>query len=163
MDYDPLWPGLFEEEKDRLLSCVGKWALGIEHIGSTAVPGLGAKPVIDIMVGVRILQDADYYCLAPIVSLGYEYIQKYETDFPFRRYFRRAKTGNVFEHHIHLVEQGTEFWKRHLAFRDYLRANREAAFEYEKLKRLLAPQFNDGNEYAAAKTDFIRKIEKKAL
>ncbi len=91
VDYDPLWPSLFEEEKKRLLSCVGEWAQGIEHIGSTAVPGLGAKPVIDILMGVRSIWDADHHCLEPIVRLGYEYIKEYKRDFPYRRYFSQVQ------------------------------------------------------------------------
>jgi len=162
-DYDPRWPSMFEEEKNRLIKDIGQWALDIQHIGSTSVSGLGAKPVIDIMIGVRTLQEADTYCLVPVSNLGYEYIKKYEDQMPYRRYFSKSRNENVLEHHIHLVEKGSEFWVRHLAFRDYLRVNPEVAREYEQLKRNLAPQFSDGNEYAAAKTDFIKEIETKAL
>ena len=162
-DYNSRWPGMFEEEKERLLHCIGQWVLDIEHIGSTAVVGLGAKPVIDIMIGVQTLKTADTYCLTPMVGLGYEYVKKYEKEMPYRRYFHKNDPRNSFGHHIHLVEKGSEFWKRHLLFRDYLRANEEAAGEYERLKRFLAPQFTDGNEYAVAKTDFIKGIEAKAF
>jgi GrpB-like predicted nucleotidyltransferase (UPF0157 family) len=162
-DYNPHWSVMFEEEKNRLINSIGQWALDIQHIGSTSIPGLGAKPVIDIMIGVGTLQEADTYCLVPISGLGYEYIKKYEDQMPYRRYFSKSQNGNVLEHHIHLAEKGSEFWKRHLVFRDYLRVNPEAAREYEQLKRTLAPQFTDGNEYAAAKTEFIKGIETKAL
>jgi GrpB-like predicted nucleotidyltransferase (UPF0157 family) len=162
-DYDPHWPSMFENEKSRLIESIGQWVLDIQHIGSTSVSGLGAKPVIDIMIGVRKLQETDTHCLIPISGLGYEYIKKYEDQMPYRRYFRKSQAENFLEHHIHLVEKGGEFWERHLAFRDYLRANPKAAREYEQLKRKLAPQFIDGNEYAAAKTDFIKGIEAKAL
>ena len=163
VDYDPKWPAWFEEEKNRLFQRMGRWVTDIEHIGSTAVPGLGAKPVIDMMIGVSSLPEADAYCLAPIASLGYEYFKKYEDQMPYRRYFCKNQSENILEHHIHLVEKGGEFWERHLAFRDYLRANTETARDYEQLKRVLAPQFTDRNEYAAAKTDFIKNIEAKAL
>jgi GrpB-like predicted nucleotidyltransferase (UPF0157 family) len=162
-DYDPRWPGMFEEEKRCLIKSIGQWVLDIQHIGSTSVSGLGAKPIIDIMIGVRTIQEADTYCLIPISGLGYEYIKKYEDQMPYRRYFRKNQSENVLEHHIHLVEKNCEFWERHLAFRDYLRVNPKVAQEYELLKRKLAPQFRDGNEYAAAKTDFIKGIETKAL
>jgi GrpB-like predicted nucleotidyltransferase (UPF0157 family) len=154
---------MFENEKSGLIENIGQWVLDIQHIGSTSVSGLGAKPIIDIMIGVRTLQEADTYCLVPISGLGYEYIKKYEDQMPYRRYFRKSRNENILEHHIHLVEKGSEFWIRHLAFRDYLRANAEVAREYEQLKRKLAPQFSDGNEYAVAKTDFIKGIEAKAL
>lgn len=161
-DYDPRWPNMFDEERERLLSVVGDWATGIEHIGSTSVPGLAAKPVIDMLVGVRTLTDADAHCIRPICSLGYEYIQAFEAVMPFRRYFRRLTDELKHSHHIHLVEQESEFWERHLLFRDYLRTYPEQAREYEQLKRRLAPRFSDVNHYAQAKTDFIRAAEARA-
>jgi GrpB-like predicted nucleotidyltransferase (UPF0157 family) len=163
VDYDPNWSYLFEMEKDRLNQSIGPWVLDIQHIGSTSVPGLGAKPIIDIMIGVKTLQDADTYCLAPISGLGYDYVKKYEDQMPFRRYFHKNQAENTLEYHIHLVESGSEFWERHIAFRDYLRMNKETARQYEELKRFLAPQFSDGNEYASAKTKFIKGVEEKAL
>jgi GrpB-like predicted nucleotidyltransferase (UPF0157 family) len=162
VDYDSRWPAMFAEERARLRDVVGNWVIDIEHIGSTAVPGLAAKPVIDILVGVPALADADAHCIAPIVSLGYEYISEFESTIPERRYFRRLKDPTTHSHHIHLVEKGTDFWNRHLLFRDYLRAHPERAREYEALKRRLAPQFSDVNDYADAKTKFIRATEQMA-
>jgi GrpB-like predicted nucleotidyltransferase (UPF0157 family) len=95
VDYDLHWPGLFEKEKDRLDDCVGQWLLDIQHIGSTAIPGLGAKPVIDIMIGVQTLRDADTYCLVPISGLGYGYVKEYEKQMPYRRYFQRIKLKTI--------------------------------------------------------------------
>jgi GrpB-like predicted nucleotidyltransferase (UPF0157 family) len=162
VDYDPQWPAMFAAEQVRLLDVVGDWVTDIEHIGSTSVPGLGAKPVIDMLVGVRALTDADARCIQPICGLGYEYIQEFETVMPFRRYFRRLTDELKHSHHIHLVEQESEFWERHLLFRDYLRTYPEQAREYEQLKRRLAPQFSDVNDYAQAKTEFIRAAEARA-
>jgi GrpB-like predicted nucleotidyltransferase (UPF0157 family) len=150
---------MFEDEKARLMALVGEWVADIQHIGSTSVPGLGAKPVIDILIGVRSLADADAHCLQPIVSLGYEYVPAYEAGMPYRRFFRKNDAQGERTHHIHLVEIGGEFWERHLVFRDYLRAHPEAAKDYERLKRELAPRFTNGNDYAEAKTDFIRSVE----
>jgi GrpB-like predicted nucleotidyltransferase (UPF0157 family) len=162
VDYDPRWPAMFDVERGRLFDIVIEWVSGIEHIGSTSVPGLGAKPVIDMLVGVRALADADAHCIRPICGLGYEYISDFETVMPFRRYFRRLTDEKNHSHHIHLVEQGSEFWERHLLFRDYLRAHPQQAHEYERLKRRLAPQFSDRNDYAQAKTEFIRAAEARA-
>ena len=158
-DYDPAWPGMFAAARDELMRAVGPWVTGIEHIGSTAVPGLAAKPVIDVLVAVRALAEADAHCIEPIVTLSYEYIAKYEAEMPYRRYFRRAPDDGQLEHHIHLVERDSEFWERHLLFRDYLRAHPAVAREYGRLKRELAPLFVDTNDYADAKTEFIRDAE----
>jgi GrpB-like predicted nucleotidyltransferase (UPF0157 family) len=92
-------------------------------------------------------------CVTPIVALGYEYIPRYEDDMPYRRFFRLRLAGQA--HNVHLVEQGAEFWVRHLAFRDILRTHPQVAAEYAALKRSLAPRYDDVNEYAAAKTEFI--------
>jgi GrpB-like predicted nucleotidyltransferase (UPF0157 family) len=161
-NYNPRWPAMFEAERVRLVSVVGDWVDGIEHIGSTSVPGLAAKPVIDILMGVRTLADADSNCIEPVRGLGYEYVPQFETVMPFRRYFRRLTPDGIHSHHIHLVEKESDFWERHLLFRDYLRAHPECAREYEQLKRRLAPQFSDVNDYAAAKTAFIRATEQMA-
>ena len=125
VDYDPRWPAMFREEREGLLASVGDWVCEVEHIGSTSVPGLAAKPVIDMLVGVRALADADAHCIRPICELGYEYVPEFEAVLPFRRYFRRLADEKTHSHHIHLVEQGSDFWQRHLLFRDYLRAHPE--------------------------------------
>lgn len=161
-DYDPEWPGMFDAARAELLRAVGPWVLDVEHIGSTAVPGLAAKAVIDILVGVRTLAEADVHCIAPVVALGYEYVQRFEAEMPYRRYFRRPAADARLKHQIHLVEKDRPFWERHLLFRDYLRAHPPSARDYERLKRKLAPQFDDVNDYAEAKTDFIRAVESAA-
>ncbi len=164
-DYDPRWPSLFEEEKARILDAIGGWLVDIQHVGSTAVPGLFAKPIIDIMPGIRSLADAPN-CIAPMAALGYQYIPEYESDLPERRYFRRP-AGEAFRgrgtHHIHMVETTSAFWRRHILFRDYLRAHPQAAAEYAALKRRLAAQFGaDREAYTEAKTEFITSIEERA-
>src|SRR5439155_24930744 len=111
---------------------------------------------------VRALADADQYCIGPICSLSYEYVPAFETVMPFRRYFRRLTDEATHSYHIHLVEHGSDFWVRHLLFRDYLRAHPEQSRQYEQLKRRLALQFSDVNDYAAAKTEFIRAAEGRA-
>ena len=159
-DYDPDWPAEFEVEKARLLGQIGRWARGIEHIGSTAVPGLAAKSVIDIMPGVVSMADAET-CSEGMRRLGYEYVPEFEDALPDRRYFRKGRPEQRW--HVHIVEIDGEFWKRHIAFRDYLRESPETSAEYAALKRHLAEQYpRDSLAYTDAKSEFIRGIEEKA-
>ena len=111
----------------------------VERVGSTAVPGLGAKPVIDVMVGVSQLAEAEGR-IGALEGAGYEYVQKYEIELPERRYFRKPRLGPS-AYHLHCVVKGSSFWVRHLAFRDYLRAHPESAAAYCELKRELAVRF----------------------
>ena len=161
-NYKPEWPKLFEAEKSLILNAITPWVESIEHIGSTAVPNLAAKPVIDIMIGARSLAEADAYCIKRLEDLGYTYVPEYEQQMPDRRFFRKNNKENAATHRVHLVEVNSEFWDRHLLFRDYLRQHPEAAQEYEQLKRTLAEKFTDTNAYADAKTNFIKSIEAKA-
>jgi GrpB-like predicted nucleotidyltransferase (UPF0157 family) len=157
--YDPRWPAAFESERDRVLA-VCLLIRAIEHIGSTSVLGLAAKAVIDIMPGVASLADTDA-CVGPIKALGYEYVPQFQDELPERRFFRRDTDG-ARSHHIHLVVEGGEFWERHPLFRDYLRSHPETAQAYAALKRELAAQYYDMNDYAEAKGDFVRGIEAQA-
>ena len=156
--YDENWPVMFDAEKARLDSALGGHALSIQHIGSTSVPGLGAKPIIDIMIAVRTLEEADEFCIDPIVALGYEYVKEFERETPMRRYFRKSNAEAARTHHIHMVVINSEWWVDHLLFRDYLRASGEARRAYEAHKRELAErEWRASNNYAEAKTDFILK------
>jgi GrpB-like predicted nucleotidyltransferase (UPF0157 family)/aminoglycoside phosphotransferase (APT) family kinase protein len=164
VDYNPAWREMFDSEKAKLLTAIGDYVAAIEHIGSTGVPGLGAKPVIDIMIGVRSLAEADKHCVEPITGLGYDYVKAFEKDTPFRRYFRKNSREGNRTHQIHLVEYGSDWWKRHLAFRDYLRVHVDAREAYAQLKRDLATrEFGTVSDYANAKSEFIKAIEAKAL
>ena len=161
VEYRPEWRKMFEDEKRILLMSLGGVAARIEHIGSTAVAGLAAKPIIDLLVGLEDFSLADGV-VPNVVALGYEYIQKYEDVMPFRRFFVKER-GGVRTHQIHMVGVGGEFWERHILFRDYLRQNPTVAGRYASLKKELAGrEWEDVNEYADAKTDFIREIEDKA-
>lgn len=161
--YNQQWPFMYEQEKTALLKASGRWNIAIEHIGSTAVPGIHAKPIIDIMIGVSSLSVADQHLIEIYTTLGYDYIAVYEQDMPQRRYFQKNNVDKVRTHQIHLVEHGSEFWQRHLLFRNYLRANPAVAKAYAEHKLQLAPRYTDSNEYAMAKNDFIRAIENEAL
>jgi len=140
------------------LAAIGLPGVAVEHVGSTAVPGLAAKPIIDILVGLRSLRDAAAV-IPPLEGLGYQYLPEREIETPERRFLARPKTKPRLCH-IHMVEVGSDFSERHLLFRDYLRAHPDAAREYEDLKRALAAQFRENREaYTEGKTPFVRRIE----
>jgi len=162
VDYDPSWPIIFEAEKARLLNAAGEFIAAIEHIGSTSVPGLGAKPIIDILAGVRTLAEGRQTIVPLTTQLVYEYVPEYEVEMPYRLYFHKhPPVGDQF--HLHMVETTSEFWERHLLFRNYLRVHPEAAQEYDQLKRRLAEEYRTRREaYTDAKTEFVRSIEAKA-
>ncbi len=156
VDYNPDWPRMYEEERARIAEAMGEWLVDIQHVGSTSVPGLAAKPIVDIMPGIRSLHD-DVHIIGPLEELGYEYAPPGVDDIPERRYFRRG-IPRVF--HVHVVEVMGEFWRRHIAFRDYLRAHPDTATGYAALKRRLAAEYgSDRLGYVNAKTDFIAGVE----
>jgi GrpB-like predicted nucleotidyltransferase (UPF0157 family) len=174
-DYDPAWPLRFERERDEILRVCGAEAfVRIEHMGSTSVPGLAAKPIIDMMPGLRSLDDAPPL-IPRLANIGYEYVPAYERPsaidegMPFRRYFRKDLDGErAFQ--LHMVEAGSEFWARHLLFRDYLRISPDDAREYERVKHRVAAEYNaaltpqsDINVgYTDRKSDCINAIMAKA-
>jgi len=164
-DYDPRWPEIYEAEKERILDAIGRWLADIRHVGSTAVPGLAAKPTIDVMPGLRSLDDA-LPCIAPLGALGYEYRPELESELPERRYFDKpagSEWRGLRKFHLHMVETSSDFWRRHILFRDYLREHPEVAREYESLKRELAARYGADREgYTGAKTAFITSIEERA-
>lgn len=152
--YDPEWPRRFDEERGVLAAVFAGEAV-VEHIGSTAVPGLGAKPVIDVMVGVAALTEVERR-IPELEAVGYEYIKEYEKQLPERRYFRKPRLGpRAF--HVHCVVKESEWWIRLLAFRDYLRAHPESAAAYHHLKRNLAARVTK-EDYTDAKRAFIEGV-----
>lgn len=161
VEYDPQWPALFEAEKARLVAALLPYSLAVEHIGSTAVPGLASKATVDMMVGLLRLDDAPR-CVPRLVALGFTYRPEFEAQFPERRYFARPGDGPE-DFHVHMVEVSSTFWDRHLLFRDWLRSHAEDREAYAALKRTLAAKFGaDRDGYAEAKTPFVRTIEEKA-
>jgi GrpB-like predicted nucleotidyltransferase (UPF0157 family) len=134
----------------------------VEHIGSTTVPGLAAKPVIDLMVGVRMLADAPA-CVEALATISYEYVPKLENEEPLRRILYKMRSGRRTQH-IHLVERANvSWWERHLQFCDYLIEHPETAREYARLKYELASRFRDDREaYTDAKTGFISAVVERA-
>lgn len=159
-EYDPRWASMFEEARREIVGRCGAAVVAVEHIGSTSVAGLAAKPVIDIMAAVESLGDAQAL-VGPLAAIGFEYVPKNE--FPGRRFFRRGRRG-AGTHHLHVVERGGRQWRRHLLFRDYLRAHPETAAEYGRLKRELAALHGpDRGAYTDAKTPFIESVVERAL
>lgn len=151
--YTSEWQGLFEEEQKLLRDCVGNYVLDIQHIGSTSIPGMIAKPILDIGIAVSNFEEARV-CIAPIEQLGYEY--RGENGIPRRHYFVK---GTPRTHHIHMLEIGSAEWRIHLFFRDYLRQNPEVAAEYADIKKRLAYQFeNERKAYTDGKAAFVQRV-----
>ena len=156
--YDPAWAADFAAEAARLAPVFGANLVAVHHIGSTAVPGLPAKPIIDIMPVVDDIALVDGLN-APMAALGY--IAKGENGIPGRRYFRKGSDAHH-THHIHVFQADSAEIAKHLDFRDYLRAYPEAADAYCRLKTALAAQYRtDPPAYTAAKTDFVQEILRK--
>jgi len=159
-EFDPAWPGAYERERAAILAALGDLVFAVEHVGSTSVPGLGAKPIIDIMIGLRDLAD-HARCVAPLDGLGYEY--RGDGGIPGRHYFRKKLAVGLRTHHIHMVERESDFWRRHVLFRDYLRGHPDEASAYQRLKVRLAAQFRDDRlAYTEAKSEFIEAALAKA-
>ena len=160
-DYDPRWPVLFDEECERLGDVFGPTAT-IEHIGSTSVPELAAKPIIDLLVGVQSLTEAKSIDMGPLLALGYTYIPEYETWLPGELFFRKGIPG-PWTHHVHLMEPSNPRWQDLLLFRDYLRSHPETASAYATLKKSLARAFGDDIEgFRNAKHEFVTTVTAKA-
>ncbi|AZA78064.1 GrpB family protein [Chryseobacterium sp. G0186] len=184
--YNPLWKSQFESLKNELEKSIGFLHPRIEHIGSTSVEGLSAKPVIDMMIGVK-----DEVELDQIPSLlqgkDYVYYEKYNEEMPYRRFFIKLidKPQNlgfpeIIHHddqipeglhnhslrvaHIHTIPTSSEHWLRHIAFRDYLRSHHEVKVEYQQLKEELSKrEWLDGNDYNEGKDPFIKREERNAI
>src|SRR5215471_4412966 len=157
--YDPAWPAAFSKERDRLAALLGALAIRIDHHGSTAVPGLAAKPVIDIQISVADLGPLEEYA-ARLARLGYVHVP--HPDDAFCPFFHRPAAW-PHTHHVHVVQTGGAEERRTLAFRDYLREHPVAARRYEELKRELASQhcaaeFSSRQAYADAKTSFVNSV-----
>jgi len=151
------WPARFRIESQMLHVALKELNPAIEHIGSTAVPGLAAKPIIDMLVGVKSL--TAFESQAERLSVfGYQYIPEYERALPDRRFFKRVING-VRTHHVHVVEQNGLYWKRYLKFRNSMRDDAWLASRYAELKRRLAARYVfDRDAYTNGKTGFIEAV-----
>ncbi len=156
--YDLNWPSAFEIEAKRIKEALGHNCLAIHHIGSTSVPGLAAKPIIDMIPVVKDISEVDSYNVA-MEALGYKAMGEY--GIPLRRYFQKGLEHRT--HNIHVFEQNNPEIDRHLKFRDWMRTHPEDMQAYADLKKNLAIRFkNDIFSYCLGKEDFIAAIDKKA-
>ena len=159
--YDPAWQGEFETESKRILHALGNNVVSVHHIGSTAIPGIFAKPIIDILLEVNDLVRLDDETGA-MQELGYEAMGEF--GIPGRRYFRKSDRSGVRTHHVHAFQTGSPEIERHLAFRDYMIAHPTAARAYGALKRELARAYpHDRQAYVDGKDEFVKEHEAKAL
>lgn len=159
-DYNPEWKSEFIHEKERISNAIPDIAIQIEHIGSTSVPGLAAKPLIDMMVGVKDLSLISSVHKERLAAMGYEFVD--HPEFPERRFFRKGKR-RAGTHHLHLYRYGGEQWTSNLLFRDYLIDHPEEAAAYGDLKRNLQEQYpQDRVSYTKAKAPYIQQVIQKA-
>jgi GrpB-like predicted nucleotidyltransferase (UPF0157 family) len=162
--YDPRWVLELRAERDRIAHLLGGLATRIEHNGSTAVPGMEAKPIIDIQVSVEQLQPMRHYA-EPLATLGYVHVP--HVDDAVCPFFHRPREW-PHTHHVHVVQAGGQEERRTLAFRDFLREHTEVASEYVVLKRKLAAltdatDASSREAYASAKSEFINRVVQMAL
>jgi len=186
IEYKPEWKNTFEQVCNHLSSITGFVHPVIEHIGSTSVEGLAAKPIIDILVGLNSDEDLDKI-IQPLVINNYMYYAIYNSIMPYRRFFAKltiapqnlptpliVESENDFDAlrndytnrlaHIHVLRYKSEHWIRHIAFRDYLRAHPSVLKAYQQLKLQLSMMlWKDGNDYNSAKDDFIKTEECNAI
>ena len=161
VDHSPDWARNFEQESDRIGLALGDLVLRIHHIGSTSVSSTKAKPVIDMLLEVASLQSLDERSYS-MAALGYEV--KGEFGIPGRRYFRLDDETGRRTHQVHAFEAETQHVIRHIAFRDYMRADRDIAVEYGELKARLAKENpNDMQAYVNGKDAFVKKHERCAV
>jgi GrpB-like predicted nucleotidyltransferase (UPF0157 family) len=181
--HSPSWRSDFARHRSILDSALGHLRVSIEHIGSTSLNGIAAKPIIDILVGVTDPQSLDA-TISPLLDAGYSYVEKFTPGMPYRRFFVKLEPladvplpsviateddlrfGVDYDTvaNIHVMEKGSYHWRRHVAFRDYLLAHPEVGAAYEKLKLEIAGRdFADPLEYNAHKEPFISEHQEKAL
>lgn len=155
--YSASWPVAFAEAHDELTAAFAPVRVRIEHIGSTSVPGLSAKPVLDVLLGASSLEEIETG-IEGLERIGYAYVAKYELELPERRYFVKQSLAGL-RVHLHAVEFGGRLWADHLAFRDALRTDPSLRSRYQALKSELAATYShDKTEYQSAKAPFIRSV-----
>jgi len=158
VSYNSNWKKMYKEESEKIKNTLNDIIIDIHHIGSTAIPGIKAKPVIDILAEVKDIEAVDQYN-HEMEELGYEVMGEY--GIPKRRFFRKG--GNKRTHHIHIFQAGNEEIERHINFKEYLITHPDKRREYSKLKEKLANKYTyDVESYTNGKSDFIKEIDRKA-
>ena len=159
LQYDPLWPVVYGRERDLILRVLGEEIEEVWHVGSTSVPGLAAKPIIDILVAVKRRGPAEKYT-PRLATLAYSH-HSHEDDASRLYYWKGTPLAHT--HHLHVVEYGSQEHRRHVRFPEYLRGHPETAAEYAELKRRLAAQHGDNMEaYTNGKSQFIEAVLRRA-
>jgi GrpB-like predicted nucleotidyltransferase (UPF0157 family) len=155
--HQPSWSAAFQLERQHLLEVAPTQFVDLQHFGSTAIPGIPAKPIIDILAGVASMEIADSLA-APLLQFGYVTSAEFNASLIERRWYMRHAFGRR-THHLHIVIFDSSTWRRHLEFRDALRSNTKLAGEYAALKIQLASQHaTDREAYTHAKTEFVLAV-----
>lgn len=166
VDYNPMWPIVYEEEKHQIQKKIGHKIVKIEHMGSTSIHGLGGKPIIDIITGVLNYTDADE-CVTLLQDLGYTDVtpEPEEPDWYYclgKKY--QGKSDQIKNFHLHLAKYPSHFYNKHLIFRNYLRTHPKVSQQYFELKKGLASEYGSNREgYTEAKNQFIKSITTQAI
>lgn len=156
-DYDPSWPAVFASERERLFNVLPGIFIEIQHIGSTAIPGMRAKPIIDILAGVASMEAAKALA-SPLCRSGYTTSADFNATLNDRQWFMRWANGHR-THHLHVVVHDDPVWNERLRFRDRLRMDATLAERYALLKTGLAEKLaNDREMYTDGKSEFVRKV-----
>ena len=160
VDPDPAWPALADEELRRIAAVLGPVAVRLEHVGSTAVPGLAAKPILDLQLSVDAIARRQSY-VGPLERLGYLFVP--DPDAPEYHFFARPP-GRPRTHHLHVCQAAGHEELRHIAVRDFLRAHPQDAATYAALKRQIAADHpNDRIAYIEGKNDHMKRLQERAL
>ncbi|MGB3340035.1 MAG: GrpB family protein [bacterium] len=156
--YSAEWDLFFDREKQKIMKNIGRYVLTVEHIGSTSIKNMYAKPIIDIAIGLQEF-DIGFKCLEPLKTMGYLFLGEYGIK---KRHFFRTDS-DIVKCHIHMYDISNQEYQNHILFRDYLREHEKEAKEYAELKKnLLLVCGNDREKYTKAKAEFIDDILKKA-
>lgn len=155
LPYTDEWKRLYNKEEEIMLSIIKDYVIDIQHIGSTSIPGLTAKPIIDIIIGIKTFTDLPII-IKELKANGYIYRPKSSTD---ERVLFVKGTDGIRTHHIHVVKWKGDEWNNNILFRDYLTKYSEIAEEYSKLKNSLSKKYkNDRNTYTESKNEFIQNV-----
>ena len=158
--HNPKWLSIFEKEKQALFRILGDLVVDIQHIGSTSIPGIQAKPIIDISVGIKSMKDSRKF-IPLLESIGYEYRPDFGGPTIQLLFVRGPEEKRT--HYLHLMKHNGSIWKNDLTFRDFLRKDKKRAKQYSELKQDLAAKYADNRAtYTASKADFIHQTIKLA-
>lgn len=158
--HNPQWRAEFTKEKKRLTKILGKHFLAVEHVGSTAIPGLKAKPIMDLLVAVKSIDDFDNYTKL-LEKLDYAFMRDNRKDQEHVLYVKGPEAKRT--HYLKLCQLDSDFWQEHILFKEYLMSHPEKLKEYEELKVKLAKKYKDDRyKYTKKKEDFIQKVLKLA-